>query len=208
MVQIPVMVSLLAMSIGADPGTLPVPRTEGGMPLMEALAARTSTRAFSGEALDPQTLSELLWAAWGINRGASGKRTAPSAMNWQDMSVYVVRSTDTSIYDAAGNRLRVVVADADLRGDTGKQDFVATAPLNLVYVSDYAKMTKASLENKAMYAGAHAGFIAQNVYLFCAARGLGTVVRASIDREVLAKKLGLGADQHIILAQTVGAPAK
>ncbi len=206
--QIPVFLALLSMSVGADPGALPRPVTAGGMPLMEALAARSSARAFSGAPLDPQTLSDLLWAAWGINRADTGKRTAPSAMNWQDMSVYVVRQANTSIYDAEANTLRVVVPDADLRGDTGTQDFVATAPLNLVYVSDHAKMTKASMENKAMYAGAHAGFIAQNVYLFCASRGLATVVRASIDREVLRKKLGLRPEQHIILAQTVGVPPK
>ncbi len=191
-----------------EPMQLPEPKTTGGMPLLDALAARSSSRTFSKTLLNVQELSDLLWAAWGINRQESGKRTAPSAMNWQDMSVYVVTAEGSFRYEAAGHVLHGLGGDADLRAATGKQDFVATAPLNLVYVSDYSKMAKASPENKPMYAGAHAGFIAQNVYLFCASRGWSTVVRASIDREALRRTLGLAVDEHIILAQTVGYPAK
>jgi nitroreductase len=100
------------------------------------------------------------------------------------------------------------VVKEDLRGLTGKQPFVAQAPVNLVYVADFAKMGKSTDENKIFYSAADTGFIAQNVYLFCASEGLSAVVRGTVDREPLAKALKLRPDQRIILAHTVGYPAK
>jgi hypothetical protein len=191
-----------------EPVQLPAPKTTGGMPLLDALSARSSSRTFSRKTLSLQDLSDLLWAAWGINRPELGKRTAPSARNWQDMTVYLATGEGTFRYEAAGHVMHGLGGEMDARAKTGKQDFVAEAPVNLIYVSDYSKMAAASPENRPMYAGAHAGFIAQNVYLFCASRGWSTVVRASIDRDVLRKELGLRPDQHIILAQTVGYPAE
>ena len=185
---------------------LPPPRTEGGKPLMEALKARQTSRAFSTKPLPDQVLSDLLWAAWGISRPDSGKRTAPSARNWQEVDVYVVLEQGAYLYDAKANTLRAV-AGGDLRKLTGPQAFVGAAPLNLVYVADTAKMTGSAPEDQALYSGADVGFISQNVYLYCASEGLATVVRGMVDREALAKALNLPGEKKIILAQTLGYPA-
>jgi nitroreductase len=182
---------------------LPAPVKTGGKPLMQALAERQSGREFGTQKLAPQTLSNLLWAAWGINR-ADGRRTAPSARNWQDIDVYVTLPEGLYVYDAKAHVLTLVVAE-DLRGATGSQPFPAQAALNLVYVSDGAKVPAATPEaDRAMYAGAHTGFISQNVYLFCASEGLSTVVRALVDRPALAKRMQLRPDQRITFVQTVG----
>lgn len=182
---------------------LPLPRTEGGMPLMQALKERQTSRAFSTKPLPDQVLADLLWAAYGVNRPDSSKRTAPSARNWQEVEVYVVLEQGAYLYDAKANTLRSV-AGGDLRQLTGPQAFVGTAPLNLVYVADITKMAGSAPEDQALYSGADVGFICQNVYLFCASEGLATVVRGMVDREALAKALNLSADKKIILAQTVG----
>jgi nitroreductase len=185
---------------------LPQPQTSGGKPLMEALMERHSTRSFSPKPLEPQVLSNLLWAAWGINRtDDSGKRTAPSWKNRQETTVFAALPEGLYRYVPKGHSLAQVVAK-DLRPLTGKQDFVATAPLNLIYVLDMSKMSEATPEERLLYGGADSGSIFQNVYLFCASQGLATVVRASIDKPALAKEMGLGADQMITLSQTVGYP--
>ena len=186
---------------------LPAPQTEGGKPLMQCLKERQSRREFSPEKLPRQTLSNLLWAAYGINRPDSGKRTAPSAVNWQNIDLYVVTAEGLFLYEAKEHAL-VQVLKEDLRALTGTQDFVKTAPLNLIYVGDYARIPRGSDEDKRFYSGAHAAFISQNVYLFCASEGLSTVVRASINREELAKAMKLRPEQRIMLAQTVGYPKK
>jgi len=185
------------------PIELPDPQTKGGMPLMEALQIRKSTRDFSEEELPTQVLSNLLWAAFGVNRPESGKHTAPSARNWQEIDVYVALENGLFLYDAVSHSLNPVLPE-DLRAQTGMQDFVGRAPVNLVYVADYTRMGDASDDQKRMYAAADAGFIAQNVYLFCASEGLGTVVRGALDREALAKAMKLGPEQHVTFAQTVG----
>jgi SagB-type dehydrogenase family enzyme len=173
---------------------------------MQALKERHSTREFSTRALPPQLLSDLLWAASGVNRPDSGKRTAPSARDWREIDVYVVMAEGAYRYDSPTHTLKRVVS-GDLRKLTGVQDFVATAPLNLVYVADRDRMSDAGAEQKVLYSAADTGFIAQNVYLFCASEGLATVVRGSVDRDALSVALGLGSHQQIILAQTVGYPA-
>ncbi|KPJ88754.1 MAG: nitroreductase [Gammaproteobacteria bacterium SG8_11] len=186
---------------------LPEPVMTGGKPLMQALKERHTTREFSSKALSKQDLSNLLWAAGGVNRPASGKRTAPSARDWREIDIYVTLREGVYRYDA-NNHALLLVRNEDLRAATGLQDFVAQAPVNLVYVADLNRMEGASPENKTLYIGADTGFIAQNVYLFCASEGLATVVRGSVDREALAKLLGLGKHQQISLAQTVGYPAQ
>jgi nitroreductase len=183
---------------------LPKPQTEGGKPLMEALKARKSTRAFSTKALPPQVLSNLLWAANGVNR-PDGRRTAPSAVNWQEIDVYVATADGLYLFDAKAHALNQVLAE-DVRAMTGGQAFVKDAPVNLIFVADLAKMGKGSDEDKNFYSATDTGFVSRNVYLFCASEGLGTVVRGGLDRTALAKKAGLRADQKIILAQTVGYP--
>ncbi len=198
-----VFVSLSAAADLADI-TLPAPRMEGGKPLMQTLKERQSVRAFSTKVLPVQVLADLLWAAFGINRPDSGKRTAPSTRNWQEVDVYAIMKDGAYLYDAKANSLKLVVK-GDLRKLTGRQDFVNTAPLNLVFVADLSKM-KGSAEDQAMYSGADVGFISQNVYLFCASEGLATVVRGFVDRDALAQALNLPKQKKIILAQTVGYP--
>jgi SagB-type dehydrogenase family enzyme len=184
---------------------LPPPQKDGGRPLMQVLADRKSTRDFRPDKLSPQVLSNLLWAGFGINR-ADGRRTAPSASNKQEIDIYIAMADGLYIYNAKENRLTAVLHD-DLRAKTGTQSFVSDAPVNLVYVADLAKEGTGSAERE-MYVAADTGFIAQNVYLFCASEGLGTVVRGSVDRNALASAMHLRADQRIILAQTVGYPKK
>jgi len=192
-------------SQGIKPIPLPAPQTDSGKPLMQALNLRQSTRSFDSKSLPLQELSNLLWAADGINRPESGKRTAPSAMNWQEVDVFVMMQEGTFLYDAKANCLNPVNAQ-DLREATGLQPFTKDAPLNLVYVADFARMTKANDDDKIMWGAADAGFIAQNVYLYCASQGLAAVVRGSIDRKTLSTTLNLRPEQRIILAQTVGYP--
>ena len=189
------------------PLILPAPQTDGGKPLMQALKNRHSTREFSSEKLPMQVLANLLWAAFGINRPDTGKRTAPSAMNWQEVDIYVALPEGLYVYNAKGNKLDPILAE-DVRGATGVQPFVKDAAMNLVYVADFAKTGKSSVEDRNFYSGADVGFIAQNVYLFCASEGLAVVVRGSVDRVALAKLMKLRPDQKILLAQTVGYPKK
>lgn len=184
---------------------LPPPEMAGSMPLMQALQARHSTREFDSTPLSPQLLSNLLWAADGVNRPGSGKRTAPSAHDWREIDVYAITAAGAFRYDPSSHALQRVVA-GDIRKLAGVQDYVATAPLNLVYVADLDRMTEASEEDKAFYGATDAGFIAQNVYLYCASAGLAVVVRGLVDREALGAALGLGKHQRIILAQSVGYP--
>ncbi len=184
---------------------LPPPQTGPAATLMQALKQRRSTREFAPKPLPRDTLSTLLWAAFGINRPDSGGRTAPSARNWQEISVYAALADGLFRYDAAGHALQPV-ASADLRALTGMQDFVGHAPLNLVYVADFSRMSEAGADEREFLAAVDAGVIAQNVYLFCAATGLATVVRGLVDRKKLAAAMGLALHERILLAQTVGFP--
>lgn len=191
-----------------EPKIVPLPKAQvvGGKPLMQALNERMSRREFSPEKLPQQVLANLLWAAFGVNR-ADGRRTAPSASNMQEMEVYAVMADGVYRYDAKAHTLQLHLT-GDLRAATGNQPWIATAPLNLLYVADYSKMGQRSEETKRVDSGIDSGFIAQNVYLFCASEGLATVVRGGIDRPVLEKAFGLRQHQHVVLAQTVGYPPK
>jgi SagB-type dehydrogenase family enzyme len=186
---------------------LPPPHMQGGKPLMQTLNERQSARSFSDKKLPMELVSDLLWAAAGINRPSSGKRTAPSARNWQEVDVYAVMQEGAYLYEAKENSLKPVAA-GDLRRFAGTQDFVATAPLNLVYVANVIRMKGASPEDLELYMGADTGFMAENVYLTCASEGLAVVVRASVERDSLAAALRLTPQQKIVLAQTVGYPGE
>lgn len=186
---------------------LPNPQTETGKPLMKVLKERKSSREFSPEKLQPQVLSNLLWAAHGINRPESGGRTSPSAMNCQDIDIYLAMADGLFLYLPKEHALKLIISQ-DIRHLTGRQAFVKEAPLNLIYVSNFSKMARIKEEEKEFFSGAHTGFIAQNVYLFCASEGLVTVVRAMIDRPTLSKVMNLKEDQRITLSQTVGYPKK
>jgi SagB-type dehydrogenase family enzyme len=178
-----------------------------GNAFMQLLGRRSSSRQYSSEPLPISVLAGLLWAAFGISRPDSGKRTAPSASNRQEIDIYVAAANGLYLYEAKANALRPISAD-DIRGLTGRQAFVKEAPINLVYVSDYSKFEKGTEEDKLVYSAADTGFISENVYLFCASEGLATVVRAGIDKPTLAKAMKLRPDQKIILAQSVGYPRK
>lgn len=197
-----------APSIGHAETTLSLPAapTHGGMPLLDALAKRRSSREFAPDPLPLPVLSGLLWAAWGRNR-PDGGRTAPSAINCQEIDLYVALPSGAYRYDADGHTLHLV-SDSDVRRVTGYQDFVDDAPLDLVFVADHGRMKMVPAGNRQLYAAVAAGAIAQNVYLFAAAHGLATVLRAWIDRNAIADALGLSHDQHVVLSQTVGYPAR
>lgn len=182
---------------------LPPPQTSGGGELLHALSSRKSTRAFSPRPLPPALLSTLLWAAFGINRPAAGGRTAPSAHGWQEIDVYAALPDALYRYDASAHALLPAVS-GDLRALTGVQDYVGSAPLNLVYVADFARMPQATGEDREFFAATDAAVIAQNVYLYCAAMNLAVVVRGLVDRKKLAPAMGLRPEQRIVLAQSVG----
>ena len=204
-IAVSVAVSTLCLGQGLKPIELAKPRMEGGKPLMEALKDRQTTRTFSTKDLSPEVLSNLLWAAFGVNRPDSGKRTAPSANDRREIDIYVAMASGLYLYDAAGNVLKPVLGE-DIRELTGRQDFVKVAPVNLVYVADNDKGRRTSPDDEILYAAAGTGAIVQNVYLFCASEGLATVVRGMVPRDELAKKMRLRPAQRIILAQTVGYP--
>jgi nitroreductase len=214
---IALLVSGVAIAQDLRPIVLPAPQTHGGKPLMAALALRATGRDFSSAELPRQTLSNLLWAAWGINRPKDKMRTAPSAIDWQETDVYVVMKAGTYVYDAAANTLKPVVS-GDNRALTGTQPFVKDAPVTLVYVADAARMVipkdwpqemqDATQEVMEGLKWADTAVISQNVYLFAASEGLSTGIRALIDRASLAAALNLGDTQSIIMAQSVGFPKK
>jgi nitroreductase len=186
--------------------TLPAPDKAGGKPLMQALNERQSVRTFTKENLTLNQLSDLLWAGWGINRPDDKKRTAPSSRNVQEIDVYVALQSGLYLYDAELNKLKQI----HNRDISGTQDFVAGAPLNLVYVADLGKMGKKEgdviNESDLLSSYANTGFIAQNVYLYCASANLGCVIRAMIPTDKLASEMGLRSNQVIVLSQTVGVP--
>jgi nitroreductase len=184
---------------------LPVPRREGGKPLMDALMLRHSTRAYVPTPLPIQTLSDLLWAANGVNR-PSGDRTAPYWRHIMVIDIYVAIADGVWLYEPQTHSLKPYLA-GDIRAETGMQDFVGVAPLDLIYVAHGERMTDVNAEDRRLYASVDAGFIGQNVYLFCASAGLGTVFRGAVPYEALTKRLSLPPDQFVVFAQTVGFPS-
>lgn len=196
-------------AVGAADHCLPLlpPDKSGGLPLMQALAQRQSRREFDLTPLPDQVLSDLLWAAAGMNRIEHQGRTFPSAMNAQEVDVYVAMPQGLYLYQASSHTLLLTQA-RDVRRVTGYQDFVDTAPLDLVLVADHRRMALVPAAQRASYASVAAGAIAQNVYLYCASAGLATVIRAWVDRDALAQAMGLGNDQQVLLAQTVGGYAE
>jgi len=179
----------------------------GGNSFLQLLSKRSSSREYSSEPLPVNILAGLLWAAFGINRPESGKRTAPSAVNRQEIDIYVAAANGLYLYDAKSSALKPILAD-DLRALTGRQAYVKEAPIGLIYASDYAKFEKGTEEEKLFYSAADTGFISQNVYLYCASEGLATVVHMVSDKPALAKAMKLRPEQKIILAQSVGYPKK
>ena len=184
---------------------LPAPRKEGGLPLMQALQRRESKREFAPAALPLQLLSDLLWAAFGVNRVDAEGRTAPTAMNAQEIDLYAALPEGLYLYEPKRHQLLLVLAN-DIRSVTGYQDFVDHAALDLVFVADHRRMSLVPASQRVAYAYAAAGAIAQNVYLFCASTGLSTVMRAWFDRESLSQAMKLDQGEQVLLTQTIGYP--
>ena len=183
---------------------LPNPRKDAGKPLMQALQLRRSIRQFSSRPLPLQVLSDLLWAAYGVNR-PSGDRTAPYWRHIMVIDVYAAMADGVWLYDPKQHALRPHL-ETDIRAQTGLQDFVATAPLNLVYVAHGERMKEISPEERRLYASVDAAFAGQNVYLYCASEGLATVFRGAVDYEKLKQAMQLEDGQFVTFAQTVGHP--
>ncbi len=183
---------------------LPEPRSTGGKPLMDALKSRHSTREYSDRPLPPQILADLLWAAFGVNR-PNGDRTAPYWRHVMVMDIYVAMADGVRLYEPKTHTLLSHLPD-DIRALTGTQDFVASAPLNLIYVAHGERMQDVDPEARRLYASVDAGFIGQNVYLFCASENLATVFRGSVDTVKLGRALQLPDQQFVTFAQTVGFP--
>lgn len=185
---------------------LPQPLTGGGMPLIDALQRRRSTRAFSSEPLSDRQLSDLLWAAAGINRPGGGERTAPYWRHIQVIDLYAAMDDGLWRYDPLRHELALHVLQ-DVRARAGVQDFVGVAPVELIYVAHGERMGDIDSEDRRLYASVDAAFMGQNVYLYCASEGLGTVFRGAIDYARLTEALQLGPGQFVTFAQTVGHPA-
>ncbi|WP_321915634.1 nitroreductase family protein [Paraburkholderia sp. J11-2] len=183
--------------------SLPRPHLDGGAPLMTVLAHRKSTRTCADSALTLNTIGELLWAADGINRPESGGHTAPSAHGIHEIDIYAALPLGVYRYEPALHHL-VLKHRVDARNMTGYQDFVAKAPLDLVYVLRGSQVLDTPPQQRELFAGIAAGAICQNVSLYCASEGLATVVRGWINRRLLADALRLNEDEIPLLAQTVG----
>jgi hypothetical protein len=182
---------------------LPAPNIQGGKPLMECLNARHSARAYSARPILPHVISDLLWAAFGVNRPQSDGRTAPYWRHVLVIDVYVATAGGVWLYEPKSHSLLPYEAK-DLRAQTGNQEFVSSAPLELIYVAHGERMSDIVAEERRLYASVDAAFVGQNVYLFCASEGLGTVFRGAVDCEKLGRALALGAGQFVTSAQTVG----
>lgn len=194
-------------SLGAQETTvreLPQPRVSGGKPLFEALRLRRSTREYSEQVLPAQVLSDLLWAAFGVNR-PSGDRTAPYWRHIMVIEIYAAMADGVWRYEP-NRHVLIPNLRADIRAQTGLQDFVGIAPLNLIYVAHGERMRDTSASDRRLFASVDAGFIGQNVYLFCASEGLATVFRGAVDYDRLNRTMQLGTDQFVTFAQTVGYP--
>ncbi len=169
-----------------------LPQPDKSSELMQLIDNRHSSREYSNKDISEQTLSDLLWASFGINK--KGTRTVPTAMNQQNLKVFVVYQNSIWSYDAAANSL-VKVSDEEISTYIAKQDFVKNAPLNLIYTGSDKD-----------YSSFHAGAAAQNVYLYATSKGLNTIVRAYIDKDELKDKLHLDRDEFVIMNQVIGYP--
>lgn len=188
-------ISIMA-SVSLSAEVLPTPNTTGGKPLMQVMKDRKSSRDYKpNQAVSKQDLSNMLWAAWGVTH--DGKRTVATAMNRQELVIYVITPTEACRYNPEANTL-TTVNTGDFRKYCTMQDFAAIAPINIVLAVDTSKQERAEFQ------GYTAGAASQNIYLYCAQAGLKSVVRAGFDRENLPQVLKLNANERILFVQTVG----
>jgi nitroreductase len=205
---IPLTLTIIILSISmikAQDINFPEPDREGGMPLMKTLNERHTSREFSTRELPVELMGNLFWAACGTTRGTY--RTAPSAVNWQEVRVYAVTKDGIYLYHEKGHYLEKLI-DGDYREYSGLQGFVKDVPLTIVLVADYTRMGNISEQDRVNYSWADAAYISQNIYLFCASENLNTGVRGLIDRDLLSEKMQLDDNHKIILAQCVGYPVE
>ena len=189
--------------VSAQNVKLPEPDKNVSMTLYQALQQRKSVREYSTKDIDDMKLSQLLWAAVGINR-PDGHLTAPTAVNAQDITVYVCRKDGAYLYVAKDNTLQKV-SDKDLRESVAaNQKFAAEAPISLVIVTDNAKFRGGSTNGPTISGAIDAGYVSQNIDLACEALGLCTVPRATMDKETLKKELKLTDSQNPILNHPIG----
>ncbi|MDR1195495.1 MAG: SagB/ThcOx family dehydrogenase [Endomicrobium sp.] len=174
-----------------------------GKTVLQAMLDRHSSREFSDRQLDIRTLSELLWAAGGINREDTGGMTAPTAMNYKEITIYAFLKDGVYLYEPKENKL-VLAVEGDKRAAAGMQDFVAGAAVNLVYVSDMAKMKGDDDDRNMTMTAVDVGHVSENVYLYCASEDLACVTRAFIDAGAISKLLNLKESQKVILSQSAG----
>jgi len=185
---------------------LPPAQKTGGMPVMEAFQLRKSQRSFSSKELSSQQLSNLLWAAYGINR-PDGFRTVPAAKNWYEYDIYVLKPDGWFLYEVTKHAL-LKMGNEDLRVYGGTQDFVKAAPVILVYVADFGRMNDTTDELRKFFSAVDVGYISQNVYLWCASEGLATIILGQVDKEKVREVLKLKPNQQVILSQPVAYPGQ
>lgn len=198
-----IFIAMTSITLFGQSIVLNKPNMDRGSSMMEAFANRASNREFIETPLNLQDLSDLLWTANGINRPEEGKKTAPSAMNSQDIDLYVATKEGCYFYDAKKHQLDMV-CNEDLRALVGgKQDFVLKAPVVLIMVSDISRFNHGDETLRMAWANMDAGYVSQNIGLFCAANNLNTVPRASMDKELLHRKMNLKESQKLILNNPV-----
>lgn len=181
---------------------LPKPDKSGGISLMKALNLRKTSRNISSKDISDRKLSNILWAAAGINR-PDGRKTSPTAMNKQEISIVVLTKHGAHIYEPKTHSL-IKLISKDIRHIAGKQAFAQKAPVAFVYVADMDKAAGNNAEEKNRYANVDAGFIGQNVYLTCASEGLTSVFLGAIDRDAIKKELQLKPCQQPLFNQVLG----
>ncbi|MCF8217999.1 MAG: SagB/ThcOx family dehydrogenase [Bacteroidales bacterium] len=187
---------------------LPEPEIKEGALLMEALAERASMREFREEPISLQHISNMLWAANGINRPEEEKRTAPSAINAQDIDVYVFFKSAVYRYDAHKHMLSRVKTGDYREQVAARQEFVLEAPVIFLLVSDFSRFDRGDQEQKFTWANMDAGFVGQNILLYCASENFATVPRAQMNKDKLRDILDLEDSQHLMLNFPVSHKAK
>ena len=200
-----VLLLFVSAALSAQDIALPKPKTSGGKPLMEALNARRTGRSFAAQELTQQQISDLLWAANGVNR-TDGKRTAPSAGDSREIDIYVFLKTGVYLYDADAHKL-VQKSKTDARKSVGMQPFVEIAPVVLVYVGNFDKIARFDKESQNFYSATDVGYVSQNVYLYAASEGLSTVALGMIKKNEIIDLLKIKNGKPL-LGQPVGYPGR
>jgi SagB-type dehydrogenase family enzyme len=179
------------------------PDTGRGLPLMKTLEVRASASAFDTRELSLRDLSDLLWSANGINRPESGKRTASSAQNARDVDIYACMPDGTYRYDPLQHRLDPVSPGDHRALVAGRQTEVAVAPCLLLLVSDFSRFSSGEDSVRRVWAAIDAGIVSQNISLFCAATGLSTRPRVTMEQQKLRELLRLNESQLLLLNHPV-----